>query len=231
MDTKLKLNINSNTNKYENIVESITELDLEIQIYQQKINEENLLELENRKKNIILKHQNLDSYISNIHHKFEDLYLILDHKITDLRELESKRKKKINNNVKNVKERDIESKNNYLLKLHSNIEDTENKKNKSLNSLNQVNLLLDEKMKQLEELEKQRKAEEIRISRYQKIKLENNNKKGANRVNSIAVMVHFFNINLYDEIYSYLCRLKSENVTFDLYVNLAINSQSDLKKS
>ena len=44
---------------------------------------------------------------------------------------------------------------------------------------------------------------------------------------SLAVMIHLYNFNLWDEFTEYLDRLKNLKINFDLYVNIAIDSQNN----
>lgn len=232
LEDNLILEIKTDYSKYTDIEKNIEAIKTDIFHFKDEINKKNLQELEYRKKNIIGKYQELNSYIDNIKIKFTDIYQILNSKINILKDLETKRRNKTINNVNSGIKKEAENKNQYLFKLYSYIDDTENKKKYALQSLNQVNSLMDEKKKILSEM--QGKIDKLQIKNKElEIKHQNlQNKKIIPPIiqsNNIAVFIHLFNYHLYDEIYAYLEKLLIQ-VKFDLYVNLAVTNKSDLQQ-
>ena len=52
--------------------------------------------------------------------------------------------------------------------------------------------------------------------------------KDLKKIKKVGILVHLFNINLWDEIYSYILNLKIFDIDVDLYINIAINNENEL---
>ena len=228
--------INLETNKkYLEIELEMKQIEEDIEKFKSQIYEDNLQEIENRKKLLFNNFEGLNLYILDIKKSFRELYSILHKKLASLKKMEEDRLQKVNITLRNEKpNKDLEEKNKYLLKLLNYIEDLEKKKQNSLQGLNKVNQIKNNKEKNIYNLQKeieQLKLEKQKISQ-ENIKLPNVvNKKSNIKPSKIAICIHLFNYHLYDEFVNYLKIFIKCGVSFDMYVNLAVNHKNDLNSN
>ena len=226
----LIINVESyDTNKYINIEKQLNSFENEINNFSDDLKNISLKEINNRKQRIYLLYNNLEKYIENIETKYEIISKKIKTKMEDI--------KKINVNISKIQNKEtssidimLQEKNNYLVNLLNIIEITEEKKNKSLTNLNTINSLIKNKENNISLLEKELlDLKNTKVSYYKEIsKLKNRNENKNQTTRNLAVMVHIYNLSIWDDIYSYIKNLG--NIEFDLYVNLASSDENNFQK-
>ena len=218
-----------NTNQYKNIEDEIHSFENQINNFSDNLKKLSLDELNTRKKKIYLQYNNLEKYINSIREKYEIISDKIKTKMEDIR--------KLNLNISNIHKKKnssidlmLEEKNNYLINLINFIEITEQKKNKSLSNLNNVNSLIENKKSNIKLLEDEIvELKNFKVSHYKEISKLKSKKQSISIPNrNLAVMVHVYNLAIYEDIYSYIKKL--HNLDFDLYINLASNNNKTFEK-
>lgn len=179
----------------------------------------------------------LQKVIQKTKDDFNQIYKTLNKKITHLQHLEDNKKNKSNLSVNKVTyDTYLTNKNSHLLQLDDLIEEKELRKINVIQQLNIVNKKILEGKNSFSSLQEEvRKLQEQKNIIYQEnLKLQQRQtlivpKPLVIETKNIAVMVHIFKVDIYDEIIGYLRNLLLHS-KFDLYINLAINDRKDLQK-
>lgn len=225
----LEINLESpNVNQYKNLKKEINSFEHDIKVFSNDIKNTSLEEVNNRKRQIYVKYNNLEQYIESLQNRYDIISNRVKAKMEDIKKLNlniSKIKNKKNSSVDIL----LEEKKNYLNNLLNFIEITEDKKSKSLKSLNNLNSMIDNKKNNISILDKEIvELNNKKINYHHEIsKLKNQNERNYQNTRNLAVMVHVYNLDIWNDIYSYLKNLS--NREFDLYINLAANENSIFK--
>lgn len=218
-----------NDNRYNNLNLEINSFDKDITNLIDNIKYISLDELNNRKKQIYIKYNNLEKYIETIENRYEIISNKIKAKMEDIKKLNiniSKIQYKKNSSIDIL----LEEKKNYLDNLLNYIEITEEKKSKSLKSLNNLNSIIDDKKDNISFLDKELiNLKNLKITYDNEItNLKKKNIKNKYFIQrNLAVMIHIFNLDIWEDIYSYLKNLS--NIEFDLFINIAANDDSIFK--
>ena len=201
------------------------------------IKESSLKQLSQTETIVYKNFRELQKVIQKTKDDFNQIYKTLNKKITHLQHLEDNKKNKSNLSVNKVTyDTYLTNKNSHLLKLDDLIEEKELRKINVIQQLNTVNRkILEDKTSVSSLQEEVRKLQEQKNRIYQEnLKLQQRQSLGFHKTlvietKNIAVMVHIFKVDIYDEIIGYLRNLLLHS-KFDLYINLAINDRKDLQK-
>lgn len=217
-----------NINQYMDIKNEINSFEQDIILFSNEIKNTSLDEVNNRKKQIYIKYNNLEQYIESLEHRYNIISNRINAKIEDIKEL-NLNITKINNKKGGSIDILLEEKKNYLNNLLNFIEITEDKKGKSLKSLNNLNSIINNKKNDISILDKEIiNLKNTKFSFHNEIgNLRKQNEKKYQMTRNLAVMVHIYNLDIWNDIYSYLKNLY--NKEFDLYINLAANDNSMFK--
>jgi len=201
------------------------------------IKESSLKQLSQTETIVYKNFRELQKVIQKTKDDFNQIYKTLNKKITHLQHLEDNKKNKIDLPVNNITyDTYLTNKNSHLLQLDDLIEEKELRKINVIQQLNTVNRkILEDKTSVSSLQEEVRKLQEQKNRIYQEnLKLQQRQSLVVSKplvieTKNIAVMVHIFKVDIYDEIIGYLRNLLLHS-KFDLYINLAINDRKDLQK-
>ena len=201
------------------------------------IKESSLKQLSQTETIVYKNFRELQKVIQKTKDDFNQIYKTLNKKITHLQHLEDNKKNKSNLSVNKVTyDTYLTNKNSHLLQLDDLIEEKELRKINVIQQLNTVNRkILEDKTSVSSLQEEVRKLQEQKNRIYQEnLKLQQRQSLVVSKplvieTKNIAVMVHIFKVDIYDEIIGYLRNLLLHS-KFDLYINLAINDRKDLQK-
>lgn len=258
LSNEIEININIDYEfQYKDLKNEIYELDLKINIFVKKVKDYSLQDIEKQRKNLELKFNNLDLFMTEVNKTYELVNKIVNENNEYLKTETNRIGILKNKNMKETELESIESKQFYLINLLKKIEINEKKQIKKIDELNNINKLIDEKSNVL--YNKNKDIEEkkyiignignnkihlnneidllrneimtLKKEKLQRQKILNRKKDDKNIIiKNIGVFVHIFNISLFDEISEYLKNLKSYGITFDLLVNISVNNLNDTKK-
>jgi hypothetical protein len=186
----------------------------------------------------------LQKIIQKTKDDFNQIYKTLTKKITHLQQLEDNKKNKIDLPTNNtIYDTNLKNKNLHLLKLEDLIEEQELKKINVIQQLNTVNKKilegknsvnsLQDNVRNLQEEKNRIYQENLKLQQRQSLIVSKpiiESKPLIRNTRKIAIMVHIFSVDIYEEIISYLRNLLLHS-QFDLYINLAINDRNDLQKT
>ncbi len=208
-----KENLANQVNISKNIYNEVERLNEKIDNYKKSILNESVEKILLKKNDINKRFDKVEGFLKNLNINIEAISTLKDKEMVNLVE----QKEILLNDIR------------YLQR--------EEKKNKQLVNLAKLeyfkkkeeyqNLILDEQ-KMLEEIKL--KIEEIKEINHDKLLMSNFTLSTTIEKRPLAIMVHLFKINLWENISEFIQNLEEFNLDIDLYVNISVNDKQELSK-
>lgn len=197
----------------ENIYYEIEKLNSKINDYKKSILNESLQNIKNQQNKIKNNMTKIEVVLKNIKSNVDSINTLKDNEIINLVE----QKEIIMNDIKYLKKQK-EKEQTFLeeIKLEHSIEKQK------------YDEFLILKENEIEFLNK--KSEDLKNELTSKYLMSTNTLSNTIERRKLAIMVHMFNISLWDDIYNFVNNLENFNIDIDLYVNLSVNEPQDLEK-
>lgn len=209
-------NLEKEKNNYvisENIYKEVKFLDSKIEDYKKSILQDSLVKIKKKQTNINDIVSKIEVVLNNIKKNIDSINTLKDNEIINL-----------------VEQKEI------ILKDIKYLEKQERTKKEKINEIDlkfqkeneRYQKLIIEKKNEYEEINM--KSIEIKEKIGDKVLMSNITLSNTIERRPFAIMVHMFNISLWDDIFNFINNLESFNIDIDLYVNLSVNDNEELDK-
>lgn len=216
------LNLINIKNKLNNISETLSN-------FENKIKEFSLEEVDIKRTNLFLKFDILEEFINNLENKYKLIEKQIDKKNLFI--------ENFNNNNLEKESFEFEDKENYLKQLLNIINNFETVKSNKINKLDNLDKEIFIKEKEIKLLNDNinkinNNIQNLNQKRNELINQYNYNKNNSLIINNVnlCVCVHIFKVEIYYDIERYLINLKNADYNYDLYINIATNTEIELEK-
>lgn len=233
IEDDFSIELNKNNIFENNIEDDFQKLNKEIDALRNDINSLVIRDLDKKYNTIQKSYFNLNIFIEQIQHNYKSIFEKTNSKIKELKFLEYELENKIIQKNKNsLINNQLDQKKIYLLNLQKYIDEKETKNKTILDKINNLNGIIDNKTLIVKKLDIQ--ISQL-VEKQKKLEIKKNNKvssttlelekifKKKDKDKNIAVCIHLYNYDIFDEFQDYLKNLKNVILKYDLYINIVLH--------